>query len=104
MSKVSALYHIVFCTKGRRMTITEEHKRELYGYLYGIIRNNKCKLLRMNGIANHLHMLVELHPSVALSNLMQSLKQSSSIWLKSNAHFPYFEGWASEYYAFTIGK
>ena len=51
MSKVCALYHIVINTRFRKRTIPEAYKKELYMYMYGIIQNNKCKLLRMNGIA-----------------------------------------------------
>ena len=104
MSKVCALYHIVINTRFRKRTIPEAYKKELYMYMYGIIQNNKCKLLRMNGIANHIHMLVDLHPSISLSSLMQSLKQSSSKWMKCNEHFAYFEGWGKEYFAFSVGR
>ena len=73
----AAKVHIVINTRFRKRTIPEAYKKELYMYMYGIIQNNKCKLLRMNGIANHIHMLVDLHPSISLSSLMQSLKQSA---------------------------
>ena len=102
MSTVKALYHIVINTKSRKMTITEENKRELYKYIYGIINSYNCKLIRMNGIANHIHILLQLHPTVALSNLMHEVKRSSSIWVKEhNDLFPFFDGWGKEYAAFT---
>ncbi|MDE6125349.1 MAG: transposase [Muribaculaceae bacterium] len=104
MSKTSAIYHIVINTYCRKMTIPEIHKRELYQYIFGIIRNRNCGLYRINGIGNHIHMLVELHPSVALATLLQNIKQSSSIWLKQNDNFPRFEGWGKEYFAFTYSK
>lgn len=102
MSTVKAIYHIVINTRFRNMTIDEEHKRELYKYIYGIINEHNCKLLRMNGIANHIHILLQLHPTVALSNLIHEIKRSSSIWMKSQRDkFPSFEGWGKEYAAFT---
>ena len=102
MSKVSAAYHIVINTRQRKMTIPESCKRELYKYIYGIIRNHRCDVYRMNGIGNHIHILLELHPSVALSALIQSVKQGSSLWIKSRTDFPYFEGWGKEYFAFAV--
>ena len=104
MSKVCAIYHIVINTKNRRMTIPEEHKRELYQYLHGIILHKQCKTLRINGIPNHIHLLVELNPTLSISELVQTLKQNSSRWLKCNTNFPDFESWGKEYYAFTISK
>lgn len=104
MSNVSAIYHIVINTKKRMMTIPDDYKRDLYMYIYGILKSNKCLLYRINGTRNHVHMLINLHPSVALSSLMQSIKQSSSKWMKENACFPFFEGWGKEYYAASIAR
>lgn len=102
MSTVKAIYHIVINTKDRKMTIPEVHKRELFKYIYGIINAHNCRLLRMNGIPNHIHILLQLNPTVALSNLMHEIKRSSSIWLKEHSDmFPQFQGWGKEYAAFT---
>lgn len=103
MSKTKSLHHIVFATKRREMTISEPHKRELYAYIYGIINNNKCYLLKMNGIGNHIHMLVDVSPTIALAELVKSIKQSSSRWLKQNSAFPMFDSWGKGYYAVSIG-
>jgi putative transposase len=97
------LYHIVFCTKKRRKTINANHSRELYAYIYGIIRNKNCFLYRINGIEDHLHILCNLHPSIALADFMRDIKASSSLWLKQSGKFPGFRGWADGYAAFTCG-
>ncbi|MBR5436931.1 MAG: IS200/IS605 family transposase [Muribaculaceae bacterium] len=105
MSTVKSLYHIVINTKRREMTISEANKRYLYAYLFGIIKNYNCTLIRMNGIANHIHLLIDLSVEISLSNFMRELKRSSSIWLKSQRElFPTFDGWGKEYYAFSCGQ
>ena len=81
MSKVTALYHIVFCTRQRRMVIPKEYQKELYMFLYSEITKTKCKVLRIGGIANHVHILLNLHPEVALAKLMQTVKGGSSAWM-----------------------
>lgn len=102
MSTVKSLYHIVINTKNREMTIPEESKRELYAYMYGIIKNSGCTLIRMNGIPNHIHLLVDLSSQLSLSQFMHNLKRSSSIWAKKRSDlFPDFVGWGKEYYAFS---
>lgn len=103
MSKYKALYHIVIATKYRKYTIPESEKKRLYAYIYSILQDRKCHLKRMNGISNHLHMLIDLNPTVALADLMRDIKQWSTKWAKDQPEFCHFEGWAKGYYAFTIG-
>ena len=102
MSKVSALYHVVFATKHREMTINSLYKEDLYRFIWSVITAHGCRLLRIGGVANHLHILLELHPNVSLSNLVRGIKSQSSSWLKSTGRHPQFNGWASEYYAATL--
>lgn len=95
-------YHIVFGTKYRKQTIPDVHCQLLYKYIWGIIEHKKCKLYRINGSTDHLHLLVDIHPTIALSTFVKDLKVSSSIWLKSQPEFRNFEGWAEGFGAFTI--
>ena len=101
MSYYQILYHIVFGTKYRNNTISPQHSEELYKYIWGILKNKGCTLYRINGIENHIHLLVSLHPSVALSDLMKTIKVSSSVWMKQSSFFPDFIGWQDGYAAFT---
>lgn len=102
MSKVQALYHIVFCTKRREPTIPLNHKADIYRFIWKIIENHKCKLYCIGGIQNHIHILLDLHPSVTLSELMKQIKGVSSSWMKSDTRFNGFQGWAADYFASTI--
>ena len=95
------LYHLVFSTKYRRPTLSLESNRELYAYISGVIRNKNCFLYRINGMEDHIHILCEVHPSISLGDFMREIKVSTSIWLKQNRNFPFFEGWAVGYGAFT---
>lgn len=54
MSIVKATYHVVFGTKGRHQTITPEHRKELYAYIFAIFKENKCYVYRINGMADHI--------------------------------------------------
>ncbi len=94
-------YQIVFGTKYRKPTIAEPHCEALYKYIWGIINNKKCKLLRINGIEDHIHIFSDLHPSVALADYVKEIKVASSIWMKESGLFPDFEGWQDGYGAFT---
>lgn len=101
MSYTCLLYHIVFRTKHGKNTIPEQHEKELYAYIMGIINNKKSKLYRIGGTENHIHVLVDIHPTFAVSDFMKELKEYSSKWLAENKNFPNFEGWAMGFAAFS---
>lgn len=101
MSYVQIYYHIVFSTKNRELTLCEKHQNKLYNYLWGILKNKHCHLYRIGGIDDHIHMLLSLHPTLALSDLIRDLKTSSNRWIKEQGLFPHFDGWQNEYGAFT---
>jgi putative transposase len=95
------LYHIIFHTKYNVKTLNPEHSRELFAYILGIIRNKKGRIYRINGVENHLHILCDLHPSLALADFVKDIKTATSVWLKQSGKFPGFRGWAIGYSAFT---
>ncbi|MBN2521729.1 MAG: IS200/IS605 family transposase [Bacteroidales bacterium] len=95
------LYHIVFGTKGSKPTLSPKHIHELFAYISGIIKNKKCHLYRINGMQNHLHILCDLHPNIALADYMRDIKTSTSFWLKQHKGFMNFKGWADGYAALT---
>jgi REP element-mobilizing transposase RayT len=67
----------------------------------GIIKNKNCFLYRINGMEDHIHILSDLHPTIALADYVRDIKTSSSKWLKESANFKSFEGWADGYAALT---
>ncbi|MBS2212486.1 IS200/IS605 family transposase [Carboxylicivirga mesophila] len=95
------LYQIVFCTKHRQKTLNPEHNEELFKYIWGIIKNRNCHLYRINGMEEHVHILSDTHPSIALADFVRDIKTATSIWLKESGFCPDFIGWADGYAAFT---
>lgn len=102
MSAVTAIYHIVINTHNREMTLPLESCDNLYRYIAQVVNNSQSTLLAINGIENHIHLLINLQPSVRLSDLVRDIKLSTSQWIKRNlVSFPQFNGWGKEYGAFT---
>ena len=64
----------VFAVKYREGLIQSRWKDELYKYITGIVQNHNHKLLAINGMPDHIHLLVGLRPSQSISELMQDLK------------------------------
>jgi putative transposase len=82
------LYHLVFRTKESLPTLNQENADQLYAYISGIIKNKNSHLYRINGVENHLHILTDLHPSIALADFMRDVKVSTSLWIKERKSFP----------------
>jgi REP element-mobilizing transposase RayT len=95
------LYHIVFRTKDSLPTIRQDHVNDLYAYITGIIKHKNSHLYRINGVENHLHILMDMNPSIAPIDFVKDIKVSTSIWMKSSNFFPVFTGWAVGYGSFT---
>ncbi|MGV8828200.1 MAG: IS200/IS605 family transposase [Breznakibacter sp.] len=102
MSYIQSLHHIIIRPKFSDNILPNEHSEELYRYLWGYVNNKKSFLYRINGMPDHIHILVGIHPTIALSDFVKGLKTSSNFWLKSNSHFPDFKSWGEKYAAFTI--
>lgn len=95
------LFQIVFTTKKNETTLCESGQEKLYKYIWGIIKNKKCHLYRIGGVENHIHIILHLHPSLAIADLVKDIKLGSSSFIKAEQIFPNFKGWQVGYGAFT---
>lgn len=82
-------------------TIHKVGRDELFMHIAGILRNKKCHNLAVNGVEDHVHILCELHPTIALADLVKDIKLGTSDLIKRKRLFPLFEGWQEGYGAFT---
>jgi putative transposase len=102
MSRYTQIYyHIVFSTKERASVLAQAYREDLFRYIWGIIRETKSRLYRINGTSDHVHLLTSLHPTVSLSDFVKQVKGKSSYWIKKNIIFPDFSNWQDGYGAFT---
>jgi putative transposase len=69
---------IVFAVQGRQSLIREQHNEELQKYIGGIISGQGQKLIAINNMPDHCHILVGQKPNLALSDLVRDIKASSS--------------------------
>jgi REP element-mobilizing transposase RayT len=67
----------------------------------GIARANGIKSLAIGGISDHVHLLLSLHPSVAVDKAVQLIKSGSSGWMHDQGEHGF--AWQTGYGAFTIG-
>lgn len=70
--------HVVFAVEGRQSLIAPEHNDEVQKYIAGIVTAQKHKLIAINNMPDHLHMLVGLRPDAALSDLVRDVKAGAA--------------------------
>jgi REP element-mobilizing transposase RayT len=93
----------VFAVSGRMSLITGDYKEELHKYIAGIVRNKRQKLLQINGMSDHLHILIGLRPAMALADLVRDIKSDSSDWINRRRLARGKFAWQEGYGAFSYG-
>ncbi len=96
--------HFVFAVKNRLGIIQSKWKEALYKYITGIAQNNNHKILAINGMSDHIHILIGVRPSQSISDLMKDIKQSSSKWINDNKLTALHFEWQEGYGAFSYSK
>ena len=95
-------YHIVFAPKYRRKAIYGNLRADIGAILRELCERKHVKIIEAHAMPDHIHMLIELHPSLSLSRFVQEVKTSSNKFLHTNKDkFPHFESWGKEYFAST---
>lgn len=95
---------IVFAVSGRTNVIREIHREELEKNICGIVANKKCKSLAIYCNPDHAHIMVGLHPTVAVSDLTRDIKASSSKFINDKKWIVGKFAWQDGFGAFTYSK
>lgn len=101
--------HLVFVTKYRHRVFRAQHLTRMEDIMRAVCDDFGVQLVEFNGEANHVHLLVNFPPKVALSRLVNSLKGVSSRRLRQE--FPdlvqhYWRAqrlWSGSYFAGSVG-
>jgi len=99
-SCVENYIHLIFATKHREDLIVSAMESRLYSYLGGIARQRKSPVTIVNGTTNHIHLLLRLHPTVALATLVKELKSYSTGWMKKQNYTGF--SWQAGYGGFSV--
>jgi REP-associated tyrosine transposase len=102
MSYVSSYFHCVFSTKERQRLITPVLRERLWPFLGGIARQNKMKAVEIGGVEDHVHLLLSLPATLAISKALQLLKGGSSKWVHENFPEHRLFAWQEKYGAFSV--
>jgi len=92
---------VVFAVEWRQSLIAPEHKEELHKFITGIVRNNQQKLIAINSMPDHTHILIGLKPDIALSDLVRDIKANSSRFINDKGWLRGRFNWQEGYGAFS---
>ena len=94
--------HIVFHTKSTGIVMRDEDLVRVFQYIGGIIRDEGAIPFAIGGVADHIHILMSLPKTAALSDLMRVIKAKSSKWLRRlDSYYEPFS-WQDGYGAFSV--
>ena len=96
------LLHFIFSTQERRPLIKPEFLDDLFAYLGGIVREMNATALIVNGMADHVHMLVRTRPAHSAAELARVVKTNSSRWVRES-HSQFF-AWQTGYGVFSVSE
>jgi REP element-mobilizing transposase RayT len=98
------LVHVVFSTKNREPVLLPEIRAKLHGYLASVGRDLGCEVFRVGGVADHVHLAIDLGRTITVANFVQKVKQTSSVWLKEQPGGPRHFEWQTGYGGFSVGQ
>ncbi len=101
--------HLVFVTKYRHCVFSSAHLDRMEAIMRAVCADFGAELAEFNGESDHVHLLVNFPPTVAISRLVNSLKGVSSRRLRQE--FPdlrrhYWRAkrlWSGSYLAGSVG-
>lgn len=97
-------YHTVFSTRQRAPLITSEMEERLYPFMGGIVRDLRCALLAINGMPDHVHLLIGYRADLSHSEMLQQIKGRSSKWINETWPQRGRFAWQAGYGGFTVSK
>lgn len=95
---------LVFAVKNREAGLTKEIRPRIFEYMSGILANQKHKSIIINGISNHVHILLGLNPSISVSDTVHDLKRGSSLFINGNKLCPCRFYWQEGYGGFSYSR
>jgi putative transposase len=96
--------HVVFAVEGRQNLIPPAHNDELQKYITGVVSGQRQKLIAINNMPDHVHLLIGQRPDSALSDLAGDVKTASSKFIKLKRWVAGRFSWQEGFGAFSYSR
>jgi putative transposase len=94
----------IFAVQYRAALIKPEWKERLHQYITGIFQSNQHKMLQINSMPDHIHILIGFRPYQSISSVVQNVKTESTKWINAQKFTPSKFAWQEGYGAFSYSK
>ena len=95
--------HIVFAVARREALIADEWMPRLHAYIAGAFRQRNHFVHAVGGTADHVHILLGMHPAESVATLVKEIKGQSSHWINQTFLGGAF-AWQAGYGAFSYSR
>ena len=96
--------HLVFAVKNREAALTKNIRKRIFEYISGIITTMNHKSIIVNGVSDHVHILIGLNPSISISDTVHGIKRSSSLFINKEKLCIGKFAWQEGYGGFTYSR
>lgn len=93
--------HVIFAVKGRQNLLQKPWREEVFKYIAGIIKNKNQKPIIVNGVSDHVHLLLGLRPIMCLSDLIRDVKNNTTNFINEQKYIRSKFSWQEGYGAFS---
>jgi len=104
MPFIKVWVHLIWSTKNRNKIITPDLKYKLYDHIKDNARKKEIYIDFINGVEDHIHLLISIKAEQSLSKLTQLIKGESSFWVNQNKLSDKKFEWQDEYIAVSVSE
>lgn len=94
----------VFAVKGRQSLLRDNFREELHKYITGIVGNRKQKLIAINSVPDHIHILLGFGTTITIADLIHDIKIASSKFINNNRWVSGKFSWQEGYGGFSYSR
>ena len=101
-SLANIVVHLVFSTTHRRPLLRDQERDQLHAYIAGVLKNHDSPLIQINSVSDHIHILFAQSKNHVPVKIVEQVKTSSSVWIKTlDACYSDFS-WQTGYGEFSV--
>ena len=94
--------HLIFHIKTTSVRMLEDDLEQIHAYIGKVLNDMGCQTIWVDGVEDHVHVLLLLSRDITISQMVGDLKRHSSRWVKTlSHHYAKFE-WQGGYAVFSV--
>jgi putative transposase len=101
-NKIYLFVHVIWSVGQQAPLLKKPVRTVLFAHIKTVQQEKLVKILAINGVEDHLHCLLQLHPMQNLSQVMKNIKEESSHWLNENKLMETAFEWKDDYAAYSV--